>query len=92
MTRLVYRREARFDLEQIKRYYDDISPQTSERVYEDIRDTLLRLKLFPSSGRRLEGRVERRIVTPKYRYVITYMFETDKIDVIGVFRFQDRQV
>lgn len=90
MTQVIYRYEAKSDLDQIKAFYDDISPDTHERVFADISDTISRLKLFPYSGRRLEGRRERRIVTPKYRYVIVHLISSDIIEIIGIFRYQNR--
>lgn len=85
-----FRAKAKFDLENIATYYSDISDQASRNVLSDIQETIETLRLFPKVGR-LAGDVEhRRIVTPRYRYVIIYTVSDDYITIIGVFRFQHR--
>jgi len=92
MMRVRYRWSANRDLQKIKNYYDDISPKTVDRVFIDITEAIEVLKTFPLGGRALEGKAERRIVTSKYGYVISYLATDDEIEIIGVFRYQNREV
>jgi len=40
MMKIVYRWSANRDVQEIKNYYNEISPETSLQVYSDITDTL----------------------------------------------------
>lgn len=87
--RIVYRRSALADLRGIHDYYKVISIETNARVFDDIFEAISTLQNFPKVGRQLEdGR--RRFVSPKYRFVISHQSYDDRIEIVGVYRRQDR--
>ena len=90
ITSLRFRVTAQNDLEMIDAYYRDISDATLARVMKDISNTLETIKLFPKAGTPLGPTPHRRLVTPKYRFVIVYVDQDTFVDVVGIFRFQDR--
>lgn len=74
----------------IVRYYEDIGPGLSVRIVADIRDRLERLRYFPKSGQRIEMAGIRRVLSRRYRFKIAYRVTGEAIEVVGVFRFQNR--
>lgn len=92
MTSIKYRWSANQDLQGIKHYYDDISPAITDRIFYDITHAIEVLKTFPLAGRPIEGRNERRIVTSKYGYVISYIADGHSVEIVGVFRYQNREL
>lgn len=90
MPKIIFRETALSDVREIKDYYSKLSLLSCERVISDISDTIDYLKIFPRVGRPLQPSSHRRIVTPKYRYVIIYRDTADCVEIIGVFRNQTR--
>ena len=90
MIGVLFRAEARADLKLISDYYSDVSKTAADNVQCDIQDTIETLRLFPKVGRQIGRNEHRRIVTPKYRYVIVYKPTRDAIHVIGIFRNKNR--
>ncbi|WP_371395594.1 type II toxin-antitoxin system RelE/ParE family toxin [Fretibacter rubidus] len=90
MTRITYAKSAAADLADIKIFYRDISDMTFQAVYDDITSCLNVLKEFPESGVVVKLS-RRRIVTTKYRFIITYEYADDTVRVIGIYRFQNRK-
>jgi len=72
---------------------EGISEKRWKTVSDDIQDSLSFLQRSPKGGMKLssKGKV-RRTVTSKYNYSITYIPHPTKIEIIGVFRGQDRRV
>ena len=88
--RIVYRSEALADLQNIHDYYEAISAETNAGVFDDIFEAISTLQTFPKVGRQLEdGR--RRFVSPKYRFVISHHSYGDRVEIVGVYRQQDRK-
>ena len=79
------------DIRHIKTYFSDLSPRSSENVLDDIAETIDTLALFPKVGRLMTKNSHRRIVTPRYRYVIAYIASSHKVEIIGVVRQQNRE-
>ena len=92
MISIRYRWSANQDLQDIKHYYDNISEATTDRVYYDIIHAIEVLKTFPLAGRPIAGRSERRIVTSKYGFVISYIAANNSIEIVGIFRHQNREI
>lgn len=89
MTKIIYRESAFQDLSEIQQYYSAISDQTNDRVFADIFAAIETLELFPFAGRKLQdGR--RRLVSIKYRFVISHKSFDDTVEIIGVYRRQNR--
>jgi plasmid stabilization system protein ParE len=90
MIRVIYRDTAQADLKEIESYYTEISSHTSLRVHSDIYGAIHTLQLFPMAGRELsDGR--RRFVSSQFRFVISHKIYSDRIEIVGVYRQQNRK-
>jgi plasmid stabilization system protein ParE len=87
---LVLRERALRDLEDIEAYYLSEAPEALPKVLSDIRQVLKQLEDFPHSGRRVGGRSARRALTSRYRFIVSYRVKRKTIEIVGVFRFQNR--
>ncbi|KRA80682.1 type II toxin-antitoxin system RelE/ParE family toxin [Altererythrobacter sp. Root672] len=86
-----YRRSALADLNAIEAFYLEQAPHAIHHVLADIRAAIGILAHFPRVGKRIGQRGLRRILTRRYRYMIAYRAERNEIEIIGIFRFQDRE-
>jgi len=93
MIGVEYRWTANRDIYRIQQHYLSISSRSYETVRQDINSAIRILQTYPLAGAKIrpKGRV-RRIVSSKYRYSITYLAADDKIEIIGIFRYQNRNV
>ena len=90
MIKIIYRDTAKADLKEIKEYYDQISPRANTRVFNDIYSAIHTLQLFPKAGRKLpDGR--RRFVSSHFRFVISHKSYKDRVEIVGVYRQQNRK-
>lgn len=84
--RIIWRDEARLDLNDIYRYVAEDNLVAAGEVVDTIyRYTNLQLKEHPNSGRngRVAGTFE--LVMPRYRnYIVVYQRATDQIDILAV--------
>jgi plasmid stabilization system protein ParE len=92
MMKILFRKEAEADLRSIVSYYESIAPEVVSNILADIYRSIDQLAHFPHSGMRVPDRPFRRIVTLKYHVKIAYDASDDCITVLGVFRYQDRDV
>jgi plasmid stabilization system protein ParE len=83
--------QAARDLTEIRTYYEAYDPRTLDRVLDDIERTIDLLRLHPLAGQPVDGRAFRRIVTRRYAFKIAYDVVDNATEVIGLYRFQDRQ-
>jgi len=90
LIKQVFRAQALRDLEEIERYYLRDAPEVLPKVLHDIRALLNRLQDFPRSGRPVGGRGIRRALTVRYRYIVSYRVTPDAIEIVGIFRYQNR--
>jgi len=92
MKSLVFRREAKQDLLGIFSYLakQGAAPTSIARVKDDIYDTVDRLRLWPDSGYAVHGQPGLRTTTPKYRFTVTYSNTPEHVEIVGVFRYQNR--
>jgi plasmid stabilization system protein ParE len=91
LKRCVYLDAARADLQSIADYYGAIDPEVADRILDDIRSAIAKLSHFPHRGRAVKDGPLRRVLSRRYRYKIAYRVRRDFIEIVGVFRFQDRQ-
>jgi plasmid stabilization system protein ParE len=82
--------QADADLEDIIAYYHAVAPEALPRILADIDRSLDRICEFPKAYSRQPGKSYRRLVTRKYRFKIVYQVFADRVEVIGIFRFQNR--
>ena len=88
--RLVLLSQAQADAFHIYEYYNSVGGrQTVDRVLGDIVATLERVSDFPNSGTNVSG--DRQMtVTGRYRFVIVFRNLPQRIEVLSIFRHQDR--
>ena len=89
MIEIIIQEDALTDLNNIRMFYENFSEQTSQNVITDIYNAIDVLTLFPESGAKKSlGR--RHAHSIKYRYTISYLFNKNKVRVIGVYKHQNR--
>ena len=74
----------------IVRYYENIAPGLSTRIVADIRERIEGLRHFPRSGEWVKVADVHRVLSRRYRYKIAYRVTDRAIEIVGVFRFQNR--
>ena len=87
--KILYREQASKDLEDIAAYFGQHSTAALERAHKDIFDYIRLLPNNPNIGRNLEDGTQL-VVTIKYRFNITYIANADHIDIVGIYRYQNR--
>lgn len=90
--RILFRSEAETDLRMIMRYYEDVAPESLPNILADIYRSIGQLAHFPRIGMQVEGRDYRRLVTIKYHFKVAYEVGDDRVIILGIFRYQDREV
>jgi len=91
MTEIKFRKEAEADLKAIIAYYQEIAPEALANIFSDIYRSIDQLTEFPHSGIQVPDRQYRRIVTMKYHFKVAYEVGDDRIVILGIFRYQDRE-
>ena len=92
MMRISFRKEAEVDLRLIMTYYENVAPESQPKILADIYRSIDQLAYFPRIGMLVEGRDYRRLVTIKYHFKVAYEVGDDRVIILGIFRFQDREV
>lgn len=92
MKRIIFRKEAETDLRAIIEYYEKLAPSAVRNILTDIFQSIDRLVHFPHLGMQVDARSYRRIVTLKYHFKVAYEVGEDRVIILGVFRYQDREI
>lgn len=92
MAQITYRDTAEKDLDAIELHYTTISYTVWQSVLADIVSTINVLATFPYSGRPIADRPEKLINSTQYGYTISHIVSDDEVEIIGVFRYQNRNV
>ena len=92
MKQILFRKEAESDLRDIIVFYEDVAPQAVDNILNDIYRSVDQLAHFPHLGMQVEHRKYRRIVTLKYHFKIAYQADGNSVIILGIFRYQDREV
>lgn len=92
MMTIIFRKEAEADLRSIIEYYQSVAPESVEKILADIRRSIDQLARYPRSGIAVPDRPFRRIVTIKYHFKLVHMVSDDRLVILGIFRYQDRDV
>lgn len=92
MIQIQFRRQAEADLRSIMDYYDDVSPESLPNILADIYRAIDQLTHFPRIGMQVEERAYRRLVTIKYHFKVAYEIGDDRVIILGIFRYQDREI
>jgi plasmid stabilization system protein ParE len=91
MKRIIFRAEAEADLRGIIDYYSEFAPESVGNIVADIYRSINLLGEYALIGMQVPNRSYRRIVTIRYHFKIAYEVGEDRIIILGIFRFQDRQ-
>lgn len=91
MKRIIFRAEAEGDLRGIIDYYSEFAPESVGNIVADIYRSINLLGEYALIGMQVPNRSYRRIVTIRYHFKIAYEVGEDRIIILGIFRFQDRQ-
>jgi plasmid stabilization system protein ParE len=91
MTAVVFRSDAAEDLHQIIAWYEEVAPHALSCILADIYRSIDQLLRHPRSGTQVPGRMFRRIVTLRYQFKIAYEVDADRIVILGIFRYQNRE-
>jgi plasmid stabilization system protein ParE len=67
------------------------APGLSARIVEDVRTRIERLRHFPKSGKRIDVGDLRQVLSRRYRFKIAYQVTEEEIEIVGIFRFQNRE-
>jgi plasmid stabilization system protein ParE len=92
MKRIIFRKEAENDLRAIIDHYNEVAPDSLSNILNDIFSGIDHLVHFPNLGMQVEARSYRRIVTVKYHFKVAYEVGEDRVIILGVFRYQDREI
>lgn len=90
--KVVFRAEAAADLRSIIAHYEDVAPHALPNILADIHRAIDWLTVFPRFGMAIPDRPYRRIVSRKYHFKVAYEALPDRIVILGIFRYQDREV
>ncbi len=90
--RIIFRTEAAADLRSIIAYYEEVAPEALVNILADIHRAIDQLALFPHIGIAVSDRSFRRLVTLKYHFKVAYEVQEDMILILGIFRYQDREL
>jgi plasmid stabilization system protein ParE len=88
--KVTFRAEAADDLSAIIAWYEEVAPDALANILSDIYRSIDQLTRFPLIGMAVHERPFRRIVTRKYHFKIAYQADADRIVVLGIFRYQNR--
>lgn len=82
--------EARHAIEIIESYYLGLSFGASQNVMNDIDDVFILLREYPHSGKLHGSQSFRTMASSKYKFVVTYTVNVDYIEILDVYRYQNR--
>jgi plasmid stabilization system protein ParE len=87
-----FRRQAAIDLQGIVDWFESVAPDALPGILDDIYSSIDRLIDYPRSGMKVRGQRFRRVVTRKYHFKIGYEIDGSIILILGIYRFQNRDV
>lgn len=85
-----YRRRAVADLQALRAYYLPIDPAALDNVLDDIERSISLLREHPFAGPAMESKPIRWTVSRRYGFKITYMTDGETLQILGIFRYQNR--
>ena len=91
MLDVTFRKRAKEDLLAIQAWFEQVAPASVERILADIYRSIDLVREHPERAQLVHRRNYRRIVTRKYSFKVAYMVKPDRIDVLGIYRYQNRE-
>jgi plasmid stabilization system protein ParE len=89
---VIFRKAAKEDLLAIQAWYEEQAPGSVERILADIYRSIERIREHPQSAETVHGRSYRRVVTRKYHFKVVYLVKPNQIDILGIYRYQNREI
>lgn len=77
-------RKALADLTAIERWLIERDPAAAARVIAAIEHSLGLLAAYPEMGRPQSGGLGRLLVVPTYRYVISYRYRAERVEILFI--------
>lgn len=90
MKPIKFRLRADRDLERIIAYYLRFAPEAVPAIAADIDRSLGLIEEHPERFQEVPGTPYRRLVTKRYKFKIAYRVRRDIIEILGIYRFQNR--
>ena len=90
MLDVIFRKRAEEDLLALQDWFSEVAPNSVERILADIYRSIDLVRENPELAQAVPGHNYRRIVTRKYRFKVASMIKRGRIDILGIYRFQDR--
>ena len=91
MMTILFREEAEADLRSIVDHYRSVAPDAVENILADIYRAIDQIARYPRSGMQVPDRAFRRIVTIRYHFKVAYELRDDRVVILGIFRYQNRE-
>ncbi|MFT3974630.1 MAG: type II toxin-antitoxin system RelE/ParE family toxin [Amaricoccus sp.] len=85
MARVRFSRRALADLAAIHEWLSERSPAAADRVVNAIEDSAAHLADNPLMGKREARGLGRFLIVSRYRYVLSYRVEGDRVEIVYVF-------
>lgn len=90
MKPIKFRLRADRDIEQIIAYYLRLAPEAVPGIAADIDRSLGLIEEDPERYPPVSGTPYRRLVTRRYKFKIAYRVRPDVIEIVGIYRYQNR--
>lgn len=93
MKTISFRKTAERDLLSIIDHYNNVAPEALPNILSDIYRATNQLAFFPYSGMEVPASRFglRRIVSRQYHFKIIHHVTPDTVNIIGIFRYQNRE-
>lgn len=88
MHKIIYRKQAKEDFQDIFSFIAEDSPEYAGKVIFEIKNTIGNLWYFPYLWKKY-WKTNRMIINSKYKYKIMYMIENENIYILTIFKFQN---
>ncbi|MDB2437288.1 hypothetical protein N9W89_01115 [Hellea sp.] len=82
--------EALLDLKSITNYFGAISTQTLSNIRVDIAQAFEFIRTHPKAGLNINAEGTQRVITRKYSFIIVYDTYPTELEIIGIYRYQNR--
>ena len=89
MSKIIFTRESKFDLEEIKDYIWQDNPVIAKKVVDIIINLIINLSTFPKLWHMIDWTNFREIIEPIYNYNIRYEIIDDAVYIIAIYKFKN---
>ena len=90
MKPIRFRVRADRDIEQIIAYYLRVAPEAVPAIAADVDRSLGLIEDDPERYPAVVGTPYRRLVTKRYKFKVAYRIRPTHIEIVGIYRFQNR--